>query len=110
MNKTKRNNSPFAAVTALTLALALTGCGKPAAKAPEKNLVRTSVVEWADKAGSDGDASYLASVRFDHETDLGFKVGGILDSVGPKVGTDWDEGTPVKAGTVLAELKQADFT
>ncbi len=25
------------------------------------------------------------------------------------VGTDWDEATPVKAGTVLAELKQADF-
>jgi RND family efflux transporter MFP subunit len=49
-------------------------------------------------------------VRFDHETDLSFKVGGILDSVGPKIGTDWDEGTPVKAGTVLAELKQADFT
>ena len=31
-------------------------------------------------------------------------------SVGPAVGTDWNEATPVKAGTVLAELKQADFT
>jgi RND family efflux transporter MFP subunit len=59
---------------------------------------------------SDGEASYLAAVRFDHETDLSFKVGGILVSIGPVAGTDWDEGTPVKAGTVLAELKQADFT
>jgi RND family efflux transporter MFP subunit len=59
---------------------------------------------------SDGEASYLAAVRFDHETDLSFKVGGILVSIGPAAGTDWDEGTPVKAGTVLAELKQADFT
>ena len=49
-------------------------------------------------------------VKFDHETDLSFKVGGILVSIGPAPGTDWDEGTPVKAGTVLAELKQADFT
>ena len=49
-------------------------------------------------------------VKFDHETDLSFKVGGILVSIGPAAGTDWDEGTPVKAGTVLAELKQADFT
>ena len=59
---------------------------------------------------ADGEASYLALVRFDHETDLSFKVGGILVSIGPAPGTDWDEGTPVKAGTVLAELKQADFT
>jgi len=59
---------------------------------------------------SDGEASYLALVKFDHETDLSFKVGGILVSVGPAAGIDWDEGTPVKAGTVLAELKQADFT
>jgi len=49
-------------------------------------------------------------VKFDHETDLSFKVGGILVGIGPATGTDWDEGTPVKAGMVLAELKQADFT
>ena len=49
----------------LAMALALAGCGKPAAKPPEKSLVRTAVVEPADKVRSDGDASYLASVRFD---------------------------------------------
>ena len=97
-------------LTLLCVALALGGCAKPAARAPEKALVRTVAVESADKVRSDGDASYLANVRFDNETDLSFKVGGILVSIGPAAGTDWDEGTPVKAGTVLAELKQSDFT
>jgi multidrug efflux system membrane fusion protein len=94
----------------LWVALALAGCGKPAARSPEKSLVRTAIVESLNGVASDGEASYLAQVKFDHETDLSFKVGGIVVSVGPAAGTDWDEGTPVKVGTVLAELKQADFT
>ena len=102
-------NNPLVAVTALTLALAVAGCGKPAARPPEKSLVRTALVQSVDNARSDGSASYLALVRFDQETDLSFKVGGILDGIGPSPGKDWDEGTPVKAGMVLAELKQADF-
>lgn len=101
--------TPTGALALLGAALLFTGCGKPAATAPEKSLVRTAVVEAADKLRSDGEASYLAAVRFDQETDLSFKVSGILDQIGPMVGTDWDEATPVKAGTVLAELKQADF-
>ena len=95
-------------LASLGIALALVGCGKPAGKAPEKSLVSTAIVESADQVRS-GDASYLASVKFDDETDLSFKVGGIVDKIGPTAGTDWDEATPVKAGTVLAELKQADF-
>jgi multidrug efflux system membrane fusion protein len=98
------------ALTLLCAALALVGCGKPEARPPEISLVRTAVVEAADKIRANGEASYLASVRFDQETDLSFKVGGILVGIGPAPGKDWDEGTPVKAGTVLAELKQADFT
>jgi membrane fusion protein, multidrug efflux system len=94
----------------LCVALALVGCGKPATKSPEDNLVRTALVQPMDNICSDGDASYLAQVRFDHETDFSFKVGGILVGIGPAAGTDWNEGTPVKAGTVLAELKQGDFT
>jgi multidrug efflux system membrane fusion protein len=107
MFMTKTINS--GALALLGVALGLVGCGKPAARTPEKSLVRTAVVESADKIRSDGEASYLASVRFDQETDLSFKVGGILIGIGPVPGKDWDEGTPVKAGTVLAELKQADF-
>lgn len=55
------------------------------------------------------EASYIAIVRAENETDLSFKVGGILDIIGPAPGRDWDEGTPVKAGAVLASLKQSDF-
>jgi RND family efflux transporter MFP subunit len=105
----KRFHERLTLVTALTSALALPGCGKPAAKAPEKSLVRTAIVAPLNKAGSDGEAAYLAMVRFDRETDLNFKVGGIVVLIGPAADTDWDEGTPVKAGTVLAELKQSDF-
>jgi len=103
-------SQPLATVAALIVALAVAGCGKPAARPPEKSLVRTAVVESAEKIRSNGEASYLASVRFDQETELSFKVGGMLVGIGPSPDKDWDEGTPVKAGTVLAELKQADFT
>ncbi len=100
----------LAAVTALVcLTLGLAGCGKQPAKPIEKTLVRTTVVESLHSIRSDGEASYLALVKFDNETDLNFKVGGIVVSIGPESGADWDEGTPVKAGTVLAELKQSDF-
>ena len=48
-------------LTLLGIALALAGCGKPAAKPPEKSLVRTAVVEPMGNVRSDGEASYLAS-------------------------------------------------
>lgn len=94
---------------ALTTALLLSGCSKPAIRLPEKNLVRTATVQPMESVRSDGEAAYLASVKFDHETDLNFKVGGIVVLIGPAADKDWDEGTPVTAGTVLAELKQSDF-
>jgi hypothetical protein len=50
----------------LCVALAFSGCEKPAVKAPEKSLVRTAIVEPMSKVRSDGDASYLAAVKFDH--------------------------------------------
>jgi len=82
-------------LTLLGIALALAGCGKPAARPPEKSLVRTAAVQPMSDVGSNGDASYLAQVKFEHETDLSFKVGGIVVSIGPAIGTDWDEATPV---------------
>lgn len=97
------------ALVLLGIALAFTGCGKPAAKAPEKSLVRTAIVEAAGTGRSDGEAAYLAAVKFDRETDLNFKVGGIVALIGPAANADWDEATPVKTGALLAELKQSDF-
>jgi len=98
------------AVCAALSAFLLAGCGKQASSAPEKTLVRTASAESTDHFRPGGEASYLAMVRAEKETDLAFKVGGIIDRIGPAEGADWDEGTPVKAGTVLAELKQGDFT
>lgn len=106
----KRPRIDHRALMLLCLASMLVGCEKPKAKAPEISVVRVARAEEAGDRRTDREASYLAIVKFDHETDLSFKVGGILVSAGPAAGTDWDEGTPVKAGAVLAELKQADFT
>ena len=112
MRKTEKkfHHWPSFTTSLLCAALVLVGCEKDAPKPPETSLVCAATVESFDKARRDGNASYLASVRFDNETDLSFKVGGILVGVGPEAGHDWDEGTPVKAGTVLAELNQVDFT
>jgi RND family efflux transporter MFP subunit len=86
------------------------GCSKPVVPKPEKSLVRVVEAVPVDLAASHGAVSYIALVKADEETDLGFKVGGIVQKIGPETGKDWDEGTSVLAGTVLAELKQADFT
>lgn len=104
------DNGRGIAPSLLCAALALAGCGKHPPKPPETSLVRAATVESFDKVRRDGDASYLAIVRFDNETDLSFRVGGIVFGVGAEAGHDWDEGTPVKAGTVLAELNHVDFT
>ncbi|MGH8164739.1 MAG: efflux RND transporter periplasmic adaptor subunit, partial [Rhodanobacteraceae bacterium] len=53
---------------------------------------------------------YIANVRADDETDLSFKVGGILEQIGPGPHRDWDEGSEVKAGALLARLQQGEFT
>ena len=91
----------------------LTGCkekSRVTSVPQETNRVCVAAAEPMDQGRPEGGLSYLAVVRADKETDLSFKVGGIVDVIGPAAGTDWDEGTPVKAGDVLAELKQNDFT
>ncbi len=97
-----------ALLTALTVLAA--GCDKPPVVASEPNLVRVVTVDSLNHSQPAGEAGYLAQVRAEKETDLAFKVGGIIDRLGADADADWDEGTPVKAGVVLAELKQGDFT
>jgi RND family efflux transporter MFP subunit len=93
----------------LVLLLVLTGCAKHVEQAVEKMAVQTDTAKPLDSLRSGDSAAYIAMVRAENETDLGFKVGGIVDIIGPEPGADWNEGTPVKAGTVLARLKQPDF-
>ena len=94
---------------ALVLLCLMTGCGKHRDQPTQKMAVQTETVKSVDSLRSGDTAAYIAMVRADNETDLGFKVGGIVDIVGRARGSDWDEGSAIKAGTVLASLKQSDF-
>jgi RND family efflux transporter MFP subunit len=96
----------------LAALLALAGCDpKPGGPAqPEKMVVGTQPAEVVDAAAGAGAApEYIATVRANEETDFSFKVGGILEQIGPEPRRDWEEGSPVKAGAVLARLQQSDF-
>jgi RND family efflux transporter MFP subunit len=96
---------------ALVLLLVLVGCGRQPVVQPQKIAVQTRRAESMASFRPGAEASYIAIVRAENETDLSFKVGGILDLIGDakKPGHDWDEGTPVAEGDVLASLKQSNF-
>jgi multidrug efflux system membrane fusion protein len=104
---------PFliASFFSLALLLGLPGCSKP--RAPhqaEKTIVGTQRVEPLAGAGlTESAPEYIGTVRAGEETDFSFKVGGIVESIGPKPQRDWEEGSPVKAGSILARLQQGDF-
>src|SRR6266404_5721121 len=93
----------------LFLLLVVAGCGKHVDQPMEKMAVQTDTAKSMDTLRSGDSAAYIAMIRAENETDLGFKVGGIVDIIGPAPGSDWNEGTLVKTGTVLARLKQPDF-
>jgi RND family efflux transporter MFP subunit len=86
------------------------GCGKAIDSKPQVMAVHIVKVESVNAAQAASKPAYIAIVRAENETDYSFKVGGILELIGPEPGRDWDEGTLVKAGTVLAQLKQVDFS
>lgn len=87
------------------------GCKEPVRPAaPQKFVVRIAPVELADERLFAGSApEYIAAVKANEETELSFKVGGIVELIGPKPLSDWDEGVPVHTGRVLARLQQSDF-
>src|SRR5882672_2167931 len=90
----------------LLLLCFITGCHKHPQPETEKMAVQTDTAKPPDSLRSGDNAAYIAMVRAENETDLGFKVGGIVDIIGPESGSDWNEGRLVKTGTVLARLKQ----
>jgi RND family efflux transporter MFP subunit len=94
----------------LVFLFVLVGCGRQPVPGPQKIAVQTKRVESMESFRAGVEASYIAIVRAENETDLSFKVGGILDLIGKEPGKDWDEGTLVPAGGVLASLKQSNFT
>ncbi len=94
----------------LLLCALLTGCHRPKPAEPQKNVVRVVAAEPLDSAKVQARSEYIAILKGDVETDLSFKVGGILEFIG-RTGEslDWQEGARVAKGEVLAQLKQADF-
>ena len=94
---------------ALALPCVLAGCGKPPSGQPHEMAVQTERARSLEGLNRRGDAAYMAIVRAENETDLSFKLGGIVDIIGPETGSDWKEGTPVKEGAMLANLKPSEF-
>ena len=109
----KRFLVPFLLASFFSLAslLVLSGCQKHVGRQrPEKIVVGTQRAEPLSPVGMSGSApEYIGTVRASEETDFSFKVGGTVELIGPGPHRDWEEGSAVKAGSVLARLQQADF-
>lgn len=93
----------------LVLVCLLAGCKRHQPAPVQAIPVHYVLARSAQDAAARTHPAYLAVVRGDRETDLSFKVGGILDRIGFDAATDWVEGAEVKQGDVLAQLRQSDF-
>ncbi len=103
--------TPVASFLLIAAVVALSGCQKaPEKQGRDKTVVGTQRVQSLDASALAGTTpEYIGAVRANEETDFSFKVGGIVEMIGPDVRRDWEEGTAVEAGTVLARLQQGDF-
>ena len=72
--------------------------------------VRVETVREASLSDGQRGAAYLATVKGRDEVTLSFKVGGIVERVGPEDGVeDWQEGAAVTHRQLLAQLHPTDF-
>jgi len=86
------------------------GLGKPPQAAGSgKQVVRYVVAEPFQAGQRPPGPVYIAEVRGDNELNLSFEVGGVVELIGLSREKPWQDGTGVKAGTVLAQLKQDEF-
>jgi len=109
-NHSRRVRSLLVTVSLLGLVLTFSACPRTAERKPQESTVGTQRVEALSAAQLTNSASeYIATVRANEETDFSFKVGGVVEIIGSKPRRDWEEGTAVKAGTLLARLQQSDF-
>ena len=111
--ETRGSELAMKVILPLMLALAapaIFGCKPARPVLPQIIVVRVSAARPVDEAGFRPKSEYIALLRGETETDLSFKVGGLLETIGRENGLDdWQEGAPVRKGEVLAALKQADF-
>ena len=101
---------PLAVIIVTGLIAPAGGCAKAPGVQPQVMAVQTARAESVENLRPGTEPGYIAIVRAEKETDLSFKVGGILDVIGRGPGQDWEEGSVVNAGTNLASLKQSTFT
>lgn len=101
----------FLVSLSLGLLLVFSACSRNGdeRKAQETTVGTQRVAPLSEAQLLSSASEYIATVRANEETDFSFKVGGIVEIIGPKARRDWEEGTAVKAGTVLARLQQSDF-
>ncbi len=103
-----RRGVPIGLTLLAGLALIGPGCspkgGSPAESAP---LVSVVTIQPTRQTGADL-SGYIAVIKGDQETDLSFKLGGIVELIGPAKGQDWDQGLPIAKGRLLARLAQGD--
>lgn len=103
-----KTTSAILPLAALLLVLGA-GCDKPGA-APAPFNIRTTAARPLDAEPRETGPAFLGVVRGDTETSLSFKVGGQLVRIGASgENEDWKEGTPVAAGTELAQLDTGNF-
>lgn len=94
----------------LLLLPGLVGCGSKTPPSAPPVVVRYQAVRLAEAAPSHRRAQYVGILRGDRETDLGFRVAGTLELIGPPGDPEgWREGTTVTRGQELARLVRTDF-
>ena len=77
------------------LASMVAGCDHKAKPEPQKIVVRYVEAEAVRAANMQSRSEYIAPVRGDVETELGFKVGGVLELIARKTETEdevWTRG------------------
>lgn len=84
------------------------GCRRAPAPVPPP-VVRVEEARPLREADRESVQTYIGAIRGENETDLSFKVGGILELIGPAPGRNWGEGDRIEKGQVLARLVQVDF-
>lgn len=103
-----RSGSVLATLCLCFAALLLTGCRRSSVSVPAP-VVRCAQVRGLLSQGTNWGRSYMAVVRGDKETELSFKVSGLLERIGPEKEVYWQEGAMTASNQVLAQLVQADF-
>lgn len=110
MNAIFRNLKRVASPALLLVALVIPGCGRKAPPASLPVVVRCQTARLAADSAAHRQARYVGILRADRETDLSFRVPGIIERIGPPGDNEgWREGTAITNGQSLALLNQTDF-